>query len=616
MPEDSLPKDPQTPKPQPKFNSLDGFTNSPKPAGSPPTNPDSPPNGFGSNPSPLSPKTDIISPPNQPSQRSAFSSGGVTNPTVSGMAGLQNPQKPNLPQLPEPAPQSQAPIITTHKKSHKKLWMSALVLLVLLGLGAGYAFAFYLPNTPDNVYKSSLTNSGLAADKLIDYSRMQQQAHYKSTSFDGKLNVKSPDVSFDASLNGDVSKTDGQVQASADVMGQQVKANVKYITKSGNDAPDIYVQASGAKTFLNQNGLGAYAKLDGKWIAIDHTIVDAYRSGLQQAAKAMSNNEANKIKAPTTSQIYDAVNKVQVVNKQYIFSTDPSKAVLTKNQYLGKETVNGRMMYHYKVGYNKAHLKAYITSVCQALDNSQLNDWAKQVDSGSKNISDVINCDTSGNSIDQLKSGYTFDMWADAKTKLIGKLTFTDTANKNDTFSLSQNYTGGVVYPFSVNLASKDDSGNPTNITLGYSVNSATHKVSMTLNANTKDSSGTTTVSGSLNATPSNNSVTVTAPKGAEPVTNVLKSLDLGSVLSGGSNIPACKTGTKCNNQVITPGCSNPYLLLACSTKSNPNDCPASAFCLPISPSPSPGGVNPGGVDCTPANEGISSCPVTSRNST
>jgi uncharacterized protein involved in exopolysaccharide biosynthesis len=49
----------------------------------------------------------------------------------------------------------------TPKKSKKRLWIVAGALLLALLLGGGYVFAVYLPNTPDNVYSSSLKNSGV-----------------------------------------------------------------------------------------------------------------------------------------------------------------------------------------------------------------------------------------------------------------------------------------------------------------------------------------------------------------------------------------------------------------------------------------------------------------------
>ncbi len=419
------------------------------------------------------------------------------------------------------------------KKSKKYLWVGAMTLAVLLLLG-GYAFAIYLPNTPSHVYSSSLANTGLALDKLLDYSKQQQQANYTSVSFNGKVNVKSPGGSFDATVKGSGDKNNASVQASGDFLGEQLSADVRVVTAKGNTSPDVYLQVSGVKKFLDAEGLSSLGKLDGQWIAIDHTIIDTYKSTLQQDLKSTTGSDvAGATNLPTYTQAQDAAQKVQAVNKQYLFTSDSSKAVLTNEQYLSKATVNGQTLYHYKVGYNKTHLQQYVTALGQALDSSQLNDWSKQANNG-KRLSEVMNLDALHDSINSANGKYTFDIWANKGTKLISKVAFTDPKSK-DVVAISQDYTGGSKYPLGLSFSGKNDAGDQEKGALNITLDSATNKVAVTFSDNTKSSDGTTNVSGNFNVTPSKSPVTVVAPKGAKSVIDILNSYGLGGLVSGAS---------------------------------------------------------------------------------
>src|SRR5207248_875277 len=96
-------------------------------------------------------------------------------------------------------------------------------------------------------------------------------------------------------------------------------------------------------------------------------------------------------------------------------------------------------------------------------------------------LSQVSDFDSLKSSIKNAKANYTFELWADAKTKLISKVAFTDPSNKSSVFTLSQNYSSGNQYPFSLHITGKDSGGNPEDMTLGLSVDTKTNKSQITL---------------------------------------------------------------------------------------------------------------------------------------
>jgi hypothetical protein len=442
------------------------------------------------------------------------------------------------------------------KKNKKKLWLAICAVMVLLILSAGYVLAFYLPSTPANIYDAALSNTGKAVDQLINYTSAQRQADYKSLAFNGKLTVKSAGSSYDMTLDGAGSKGNAQIQATGDYMGETVNANVRVVTVSGNSSPDVYIKISGVAKMLNAYGLTSLAGLDSKWIAIDHTLIDSYKSSLSQSLNAATGGVTNSPVAPTYSQIMDAVYKVQAVNKQYLFTTDSSKSVLSGETFVGKETLNGQTMNHYNVGYNKAHLEAYVTAVGHALDTSQLNDWSVKTNNG-KNLSQSMQLNTIIESIKNADAAYTFDLWINTKTKLISMLAFTNQKDKSQVFTIGQNYTGGSNYPFNIAFKSKDSSGNPQSGTLAVTLDTNTNKVNVNLKVQDQTSSGSTAIVMAMDFAPGKNPITVTAPVGAIPLLNVLSSIGLGGILppSGSKNTPAN----------VNPACSNPALLLQCS---------------------------------------------------
>lgn len=409
------------------------------------------------------------------------------------------------------------------KPKNKWLLPGGIVAALIVILAAAYYFSIYLPNTPSHVYSSSISNSGLALDKLIQYSKQQQHASYSTTSFTGSVQEKSPSDSFDATLNGSVDKNaNANVQFNADLMGEKVNANVISIKSPGNTAPDVYVQVTGVKSLLDSLGLNSLDKIDGQWIDIDHTLIETYLSNLTTKGSSSTGT------TPTYAEVEDAIAKVQTVNKQYLFSTNASTDVFSNPQFIAKETSGGRTLDHYKVSYSKTHLNAYLTAVGQALNSSQLNTWYKNMNNG-KNLSDGINIASWQKKVNNAQSNYSFDMWADAKTKLIAKISFTDPTNKSSVFSIEQNYTGGTTYPFEFGFTGKDSSGEPEAASLSVAVNTATNKMTFSLTDNTTASDGMTNLTANVSATPSNTAVKVTAPKNAESFTTLLLQLGLGS---------------------------------------------------------------------------------------
>jgi hypothetical protein len=103
---------------------------------------------------------------------------------------------------------------------------------------------------------------------------------------------------------------------------------------------------------------------------------------------------------------------------------------------------------------------------------------------------------------------------------------FTDPTNSDTVMLVSQNYTGGDVYPFGLSVSTKD-AGKLVTEVLNMTLNSKTNVAAGTVTV--KDDSVNVTVKFTM--TPSNDSVQVTAPANTMPLTTLLNQLGLGSYL-------------------------------------------------------------------------------------
>ncbi len=417
-------------------------------------------------------------------------------------------------------PQNATPTVSAPPK--KRWLMPTLVaLIVLIALGGGYVFALYLPNQPGAVFSRSLKNTADGYDDLVSYEQAQANQHYKGSATNGTLKVSGQDFSADGDFSFNTSGNTVAGTANLDLAGEKLSANIRGLVTSGQTLPDTYVQLNGVKPMLDALGMSKYDNLDGQWIAIDHTLL-----------QSLSNNtKMNPVSAPTAAQIQDALAKAGTVNRNYLLSTKSDKAILTNKKYLGKSKQDGRDVYGYTVGYSKAHLKAYVTALGQALDSSSLNAWVKQA--SGKSISAMLQ----PSRVDSLDGNYTFTMYVDAKTKLPHAVRFPDASVTSNYLQLGLNYTGGKSYPFTLRLQTSSGDA-PVLLTATATLDTATNKLNVAASLDISSSSPLK-MDATFTTVPSNQPVHVTAPSGAVPITQVLAQLGLTPTgLSSSSSMP------------------------------------------------------------------------------
>ena len=421
---------------------------------------------------------------------------------------------------------NQPPIVlSASKKRWPKLVAIAAVAVLLIGGGAAFYFGYYMNSSV--ILSQSLGNTGKGYTKLVDYFNTQSKAGYKGSTGSGSYNFKSGTTTTDGKLS---FQTDGSNSDTTFDVGLAItRVNVEVRTiKSTGATPDIYLKASGIQglgsDLLGSSQTGtAVDQLDNKWIVIDHTLLDNLESAAG-ASQASSNT-------PTEAQIMDEVKAFGQVNQQYVFTTDKNKSVTTVLKKYGVESVGGHKAYHYKMGFNKAHVKQYITAQRDALKRSTLGAWLLK-NNDWNSVSDYYNqLEQSANNI---KSSDTFDLWSDVHHRVVYKIRVSDTTNPAANFAdIGLDYTGGPSYPFFIS-GQDNTGGSKDNFALEATLNSKTNQVAFKLSGSSGDSSSSDTTAFSANFTykPSNASVKVSAPSGAEPLSQVLNQLGLGDLLT------------------------------------------------------------------------------------
>jgi hypothetical protein len=464
----------------------------------------------------------------QPTEPAPFASAAPTNSVQPNEPVTENtPSAPVADAAPVASGSVEpAPVVGTKPKKKWLIPVAAGTLIALLA--GGYVFGIYLPNRPENAYKIGMKLTGIATDRVINYTKERKK--YASSSIDATASVKQAGGSFDMAIKGESSETAGIATVDANITGQKINAELRVADAAQSENPDVYLKLTGVTPFLQQMSADPkLAQLDGKWIAIDHTIIDTY----QKQIEAQSGASIKEM--PTADQVNDAVAKVQQVNKDYLFTTNKDKAVLQYKEYVGKDTRNNRAAFHYKTGYDKAHLKEYVKAVGKALDSSKLNDWSKKQADG-KNLSALFQLSSLEDTVEKTKGDETFDLYVDQGTKLIQSVVFTDKKSDGGTFTIAQNYTGGDKYPFEI--SAKGSGSNKIAMVLGATVDTKTDKVNFSAKLDS-DASMSFSMSGTM--TPSNKKLSVEAPTGAVPLAQVLQQFGVDpSVLMGsGVTTPA-----------------------------------------------------------------------------
>lgn len=455
---------------------------------------------------PLAPRTapEVSSLPNiPPSQQDQYVVGGNKGQTSYAVMGGSD----------SPSPRS--------RKNRKKLFLGVSLVVVVLLLAAGWVFGIYVPNKPENVWKTGVNRTGQALDSVVaDSTDSKKLASLKTADITGDVSVKSADyaVSGKFTAKGNDTNTTSGLNVSFKPTGQSgynFSANILTSLAPSAQYPDLYFQISGFKDLGLDALVPNVSTYDGTWIAVSgdylSKIIGQTDSGSPKKSQQLTNQD-----------VADAVRAVTATTKDYIFTTDPAKAVLVNKGFVGKETVEGIPSYHYTAALNKDHAKDYCKAVASTIADT--NAFKKFVDSAARSDRQESIKTSCTNGVDNIKSGDTFDVWVGSKYKLIHKVRLHDSADKDAYFDFGQTYKGDDTLNFFATIHQPSDK---IDLHFTSTTNTKTNTTNGHLNVVSTEKDNGFTADAHYQLQASNSKVNITKPQDAVPLSDILQQLGI-----------------------------------------------------------------------------------------
>jgi len=424
---------------------------------------------------------------------------------------------PVQPGMPPVGYSMQQPIRST--KKHKLLLAAAVVSVLLVGGGAAAYAAVIVPNKPENLWKTALSRTSIAYDTLVEQGSTQA-ATARGITGSGDYKIEGP-YATDGTLAFKTYDQNATFKFDMGVAGSRVNIEGRVLDAANSSSPDLYVKASGIKSFAGLVGED-YGPLlnqfDNQWISADHTLFDQLASTTLEA-------DGGDIQELTDDDAVAISKAVGEVNREYLFSAEPDKQVLTIVQKVGFEEQDDRQVYHFKAGLHKEHTKEYVKALVSKLQASPLGKMF-----GDKQLAEVINQDKVLATIDKYKESDTADVYVDKSTKLIRTVRIADTKSPKEYLEFKVPYTGGDTIPFMVNLVGRVDDEHPdklSTVSLSQTMNKTSGDATTKLSFDMPSTSGGQNMKGAMNLKTNVNNAALDAgvPADAVPITELLGGL-------------------------------------------------------------------------------------------
>lgn len=314
------------------------------------------------------------------------------------------------------------------KAKKKKIFiMSGLVALFFVALSSAYVFGFYLPNTPDNVWKTGLSRTGkeveAIANKISDPESFSTLAKNKVT-ISGSVDFPDQKVTIDFDSNFDELKSDNNLDigVNSSALQEPINVNAKIKTSLPENSvwPNVFFNISGLSSLGFDAFLPGISAYEGKWISVEQDFYEKYLDELT------SGNESSNI---TEQDVISVMNDVVAVSQDYLFSSDPEKAVINQDEFIGEEESEGITAFRYKASVNETNAekfcialidKLYTNESFKKINQTEQSDLEKAIEDAKKG------CSTTQEEDDDAAEPETFDLWIDKKYKILHKIRFSE----------------------------------------------------------------------------------------------------------------------------------------------------------------------------------------------
>lgn len=403
-------------------------------------------------------------------------------------------------------------------RKKKLIAIGAPSLVILLGLGG--VFGLYLPNTPENVWKTAMSRTNKAVEKVVEsVAAIEQLQSYASSeitgefeadvlgqTYSGKINTRYDEAMSDSGLSVEFPNETGGTNA--------LQASV--ITSLPKDAtlPDVYFKVSGVSALGLDLFVPGISEYEDKWIVASSDYLTS------EIGEYMTEAETEE-KQPTAADVSEVATAVSDVVRDYMFTTDPDKAVLKNEGFIDKQEVNGEQMFHYKVSIDQANASAmckavinafYKTNAYKSVTGADDSKVAKEITTAQKD------CDKDAEAA--VKDAGQMEAWVGGKYRLIHKVRVYEPKSTSTYTDIGQNWDGGDEFELFANYVdAKDD----TDVAVRLTLNSKTN-VTKFIAAYDGGSNGKGSIT--ITAKPLSEKVKVTLPTGAIPVQDIMAAME------------------------------------------------------------------------------------------
>lgn len=323
--------------------------------------------------------------------------------------------------------------------------------LVLAGAVAG-VFGWYIPNRPENVYRTGLDRTGQMIEQLDEqFVAVNEIVASSGFEMDGEMAVRVEEVSFDGNMS--LRSSDGSSETKIhiasevddDSFGMNLSLGFDAITDiaDGNEYPDFFFRLRGEE--LLSSFLPTLGELSDQWVHVQADFIDELIDELgEEMDEAVDQDEV--------SGYMELAQDVGKTINEYVFTSD-DKSIVQLDEIVGAEERNGISTYRYDISINQENVEPLCTELYDTINESA---FIRSQLAGFDELSDE---DRDENIAECLSSLQDFDdevnmtMWVDRSTKMIHQLRFED----DDDFRLEVGQTYDRSDEFDVFMRAGDD---------------------------------------------------------------------------------------------------------------------------------------------------------------
>ena len=422
------------------------------------------------------------------------------------------------------------PVESSKPRFSKSKWFLPAMLAGFLVLGGGAAaYLTVFKKSPESAWKSALANTANGIEKYIENSYNSDQKGFK---IEGNFKVSSP-IAVDGSVEGQWQESNGVMKANVGASGARINTELRTIGDPGA-TPDLYLKVDGLEgvddliASFGGPAQSGYSELLGsindQWFFIDHTLIDQYTATAESTTQSAITEEDAK----------EVTNKVMVVLKDRMFSTQEDKAVFTIAETMGKEDFEGTSSFKMRVQVDKENLKEFVTALKDSIKDTKAEELLK-AGNPDATLEEVLEFDDLLKSIESTDlSKATADVWVEANGGFIRNVRIYPEEGSKDTnyLDFGMNYKGGDIFPFQIKATIEDESMKGTT-TFSLDVNQSNGDTELSFGVDLTSDGAPIKAEGKLSIKGSSDEVKVEKPENTKNIFELLGGFQQSLGLSG-----------------------------------------------------------------------------------